>query len=169
MPLVKPFGFGATTARPIVELRYVQTDLQVANIFTKLLVSDNLQHFTEMLGIQHLDVPRLRETTGKGKKTGDGTGQRAKDGRTNTRGDERKKEVERNKEVESTREVDTSKQVGASGNGGRVKKDRANRKKKAKTRTWSDVVKGLKPEDELGTTNSEKRGNESGAIDLDKS
>ena len=43
-----------------VELRYVRTDLQVADIFTKALGSDKLQHFSEMLGLQHLDTPQLR-------------------------------------------------------------------------------------------------------------
>ena len=51
------------------KLRYVQTDRQVANIFTKLLGSDKLQHFTEMLGVQHLDMPQLRGRTSKGKET----------------------------------------------------------------------------------------------------
>ena len=36
---------------------------------------------------------------------------------------------------------------------------------KDKTRMWSDVVKGLKIEDELETTNSDKSGNESEAVD----
>ena len=48
-----------------VELQYVHTDQQVADIFTKPLGSDKLQHFTEMLGVQHLDVPHLRGRTGK--------------------------------------------------------------------------------------------------------
>ena len=43
-----------------VELRYVRTDRHVAGIFTKALGTDKLQHFSEMLGIQHLDVPHLR-------------------------------------------------------------------------------------------------------------
>jgi hypothetical protein len=47
-------------------------------------------------------------------------------------------------------------EAGTSGNGGRIKKDRTGRKKKAKTRTWSDVVKGLEPEDESEETDSEK-------------
>ena len=55
-----------------------------------------------------------------------------------------------------TEEVGTSEQVGTSGSGGRVKKDRADQKKKAKTRTWSDVVKGLELEDESGATVSNK-------------
>ena len=46
-----------------VELRYVQTDRQVANIFNKALGSDKLQHFSEMLGVQCLDVPHLRGRT----------------------------------------------------------------------------------------------------------
>ena len=37
---------------------------------------------------------------------------------------------------------------------------------KAKTRTWSDVVKGMNIEDELETTNSDNSMNESGATDL---
>ena len=49
--------------------------------------------------------------------------------------------------------------------GGRVKKDRADRKMKAKTWTWFDVVKGLKIEDELEIANSEKSGNESEVAD----
>ena len=33
------------------KLRYVQTDRQVANIFTEPLGSDKLKHFTELLGV----------------------------------------------------------------------------------------------------------------------
>ena len=36
---------------------------------------------------------------------------------------------------------------------------------KAKTETWSDVVKGLKTKDELETTNSDVNGNRSAAAD----
>ena len=43
-----------------VELRYGHTDWQVADIFTKALGVDKLQHFSKMLGIQHLDKPHLR-------------------------------------------------------------------------------------------------------------
>ena len=48
-----------------------------------------------------------------------------------------------------TEEVDTSGRVGTRGKGGRVKKERANQKKKARTKTWSDVVKGLQTDEEL--------------------
>ena len=51
-----------------VGLWYVHMDRQVADIFTKPLESDKLQHFTEMLGVQHLDVPHLRGRS-KGKDT----------------------------------------------------------------------------------------------------
>ena len=114
-----------------------------------MLGSDKLQCFSDMLGLQHLDVPHLRGRTGPGITT--------------------KKENEiggavEKKGVESSEEVGTSDTVGTtSGNSGRVKKDRANWKMEAKTRTCFDVVKGLKIEDELETANSDKRGNESEA------
>ena len=38
--------------------------------------------------------------------------------------------------------------------------DEANKGEKAKSKTWSDVVKGLKIEDELETSNSDKSGDE---------
>ena len=58
--------------------------------------------------------------------------------------------------------MDISEGGGTSGNNSRVNKDRANRKMKTKTRTWSDVVKGLKIEDKLETYKSR---NESDATD----
>ena len=78
-----------------------------------------------MLGLQHLDVPHLRGRTGPGITT--------------------KKENEiggavEKKGAKSTKEVGTSDRVGTSGNDGRVKKGRADRKMKAETWTWFDVV-----------------------------
>ena len=99
-----------------------------------------MQHFTDMLGVQHLDVPHLRGRTGSnGTVTGKGKeiANCISKGRTDKRGDKKKKGAE------STKEVDTFEQVGASGNDDRAKKDRVDRKKKAKIRTWSDVVKGM--------------------------
>ena len=69
------------------------------------------------------------------------------------------------KEPEPTEGVTTSEHVGASRDGGRVKQDSLADRKKAKTQTWSDVVKGLKTEDELETTNSDKTWNESEEAD----
>ena len=42
-----------------VELVYVLTNQQVSDIFTKPLGLDKLQHFSSMLGLQHLDMPNL--------------------------------------------------------------------------------------------------------------
>ena len=53
--------------------------------------------------------------------------------------------------------------------GGRAKKGRVDQKKKAKTQTQSVVVKGLKPEDELENTDSDKSWNESETTNSDKS
>ena len=44
--------------------------------------------------------------------------------------------------------------------------DKAKKGREAMTKTWSDVVKGLKIEDELETTNSDKSGDESETTDL---
>jgi hypothetical protein len=43
-----------------VELQYVQTDRQTADIFTKPLGLDKLRQFSSALGLCHLDVPNLR-------------------------------------------------------------------------------------------------------------
>ena len=43
-----------------VELLYVPTDRQTADIFTKPLGLDKLRQFSGALGLRHLDVPNLR-------------------------------------------------------------------------------------------------------------
>ena len=43
-----------------VELQYVPTDRQTADIFTKPLGLDKLLQFSGALGLRHLDVPNLR-------------------------------------------------------------------------------------------------------------
>ena len=88
-----------------------------------------------MLGIQRLDVSHLRGRAAR---------------KNNSCDDETKHEPVKRRRAEE--EVETS---GASG---KVKK-------KARTKTWSDVVQGLK-EDKLETTNSDKSGNESETADL---
>ena len=115
-----------------------------------------------MLGVQHLDVPHLRGRTSKDTEIGKSkeTTDCISEGRTD------KGRVKKKKGVESTKEVDTSEQVGTSGNGGRVKKDKTDRKKKTKTRTWSNVVKGLEPKDDSAATDSDKSWNESQTTDL---
>ena len=43
-----------------VELMYVSTDQQNADIFTKALGLDKLRQFSSTLGLRHLDMPTLR-------------------------------------------------------------------------------------------------------------
>jgi hypothetical protein len=43
-----------------VEVQYVPTDRQIADIFTKTLGLDKLRQFSGTLGLRHLDVPNLR-------------------------------------------------------------------------------------------------------------
>jgi hypothetical protein len=43
-----------------VELQYVPTDRQIADILTKPLGLDKLWQFSGALGLRHLDVPNLR-------------------------------------------------------------------------------------------------------------
>ena len=121
-----------------VELTYVLTDQQIADIFTKPLGLDKLRQFSGALGLRHLDVPNLRGRT---------------DRKNHERGQERSgsaNDVESNDEFDfgSTEEAEGSnriKKLKPSDQGG----DEAKKGKKAKT--WSDVVKGLKIEDELET------------------
>ena len=40
---------------------YVLTDLNVADIFTKPLGLDKLRHFSDMVSVQYLNMPHLRE------------------------------------------------------------------------------------------------------------
>ena len=46
-----------------VELQYVPTNRQTADIFTKPLGLDKLRQFSGALWLRHLDVPNLRGTT----------------------------------------------------------------------------------------------------------
>jgi hypothetical protein len=51
-----------------VELQYVPTDRQMADIFTKPLGLDKLRQFSGALGLRHLDVPHLRGRYNQGRK-----------------------------------------------------------------------------------------------------
>ena len=100
-----------------VELRYAWTDRQVTNIFTKVLGTDKLQHFSKMFGIHHLDLPHFRgRATEEPKKepTDEGMGRAEED-------------VESTEDVEPTEENETSGKAKTSGKGDRVKKDKADR------------------------------------------
>ena len=91
-------------------------DRQVVEIFTKVLRSNKLQHFLEMLGLQHLDVTHLKGRTSTGEDTGEAVRDEEK---IETRGDKDENQLE------STKDVSTSDKVGMSGYGSRVTKDRA--------------------------------------------
>ena len=50
-----------------VEHLYVRTDRQFVDIFTKALGSNKMQPFSEMLGLQYLNVPHLMGKIGIGR------------------------------------------------------------------------------------------------------
>ena len=83
-----------------VELRYVRTDRQIADIFTEVSGSNKWEHFSEMLGMQRLDVPHMRGRM----ETNTGTEEVSEEKKNETRADEEKKGAE------STEEVGTSNQ-----------------------------------------------------------
>ena len=137
----------------------------------KPLGLDKLQQFSGLLGMQHLDMPNLR-------------------GRGEARNEERNDDIRKAKmndgfDFEPTLEVkmfEPDEEV----EDGWTCKDRTDKwrlvkrwgsdhkgkpkpkptekgggkTRKTKTQTWSDVVKGLKVEDELETANSDKSWNE---------
>ena len=147
-----------------VELVYVSTDHQTTDIFTKPLRLDKLRHFSSALGLQHLDMPNLRgrkERSGQDRKAESdeefdfGTVEEAEDGYG---GRNQREELD----LEPTEPGGG--RAAKVGRGSRVKKGKDDQEK-AKTKTWPDVVKGPKIEDELETPNSEKRGNESETTD----
>ena len=98
-------------------------------IFTKLLGLDKLQHFTKMLGVQHLDVLHLR-----GRETRQDNRCDDKLEKESAKGKRRAQE-----EAESIEDVETSSRARL---GDRVENNRLDQKKKARTKTWLDVVKG---------------------------
>jgi hypothetical protein len=75
-----------------VELQYVPTDRQMADIFTKPLGLDKLRQFSGALGLRHLDVSSLR-------------GRHDQEGRKEQGSQEPKaRDVERRKEAERMRQ-----------------------------------------------------------------
>ena len=134
-----------------IEVHYHFVREQIPSIFTKAVEMDKLQHFSKMLGLMHLDMLHL-----KARSTGLQTDKEESEG--NERVQEPAKGKRRaQQEAKSTKDFETFKKCGSV-------KDKTNRKKKARTKTWSDVVEGLK-EEEFETTNSDKRGNELRTID----
>ena len=121
-----------------------------------------LRQFSGALGVQYLDMPNFR-------------------GRNERRNEEdnRKPKLETNFDFSPTEEVGvhgTTKEAetrhGGSHRNGEAKpkptKIGGGKAGKTKTQTWFDVVKSLKIEDELETTNSGKSWNESEAPDSER-
>ena len=82
-----------------------------------------MQHFSEMLGLQHLDLLHLRGRTVTGteiQKIGNGTRQGAGEKETTKTGGDKKKNG-----AEWIEEVGTPERVGTNGNNGKLKKDKA--------------------------------------------
>ena len=124
-----------------VELVYVATDRQTANILTKPLGLDKLQQFSGALGLRHLDVPNLR---GREEQESSAIDREAESGEEfDFRWVE---EAESGHGANNRREEPNSVEQGEDG---------AKKGEKYKTKTWSDVVKGLKTKDKLESTNSE--------------
>ena len=121
---------------------YVPTDRQIVNIFTKPLGLDKLRQFLGMLGLRHLDVPNLRVR---------------KDYKREQERSESDREAESDAKFDFglVEEVEGgSAQEAKSGHGGSNRReelksteqegDEAKKGEKAKTKTYSHVVKGLK-------------------------
>ena len=83
-----------------------------------------MQHFSRILGLQHLDVPYLKGRIGKG--TNGAVREGKSKGETGVATEKKKAELD----AEMTEEVGTSDRAKI---GGRVIKDRVDRKKEAKT------------------------------------
>ena len=75
-----------------VELKYVLTDRQTADMFTKPLRLDKLRKISGMLGLRHLNVPNLRGRDLRGRDVSNDQG--------------REREVLKDREAESDDEFD---------------------------------------------------------------
>ena len=130
-----------------VELVYVATDRQTANILTKPLGLDKLQQFSGALGLRHLDVPKLR-----GRNDHEREQERSESDREANLDEEFIFGLNEEAEGGSTEEAESGhggnnrrKELSSAEQGG----DEAKKGEKAK----NNVVKGLKTEEELETTN----------------
>ena len=131
-----------------VQLQYVPTDRQTADIFTKPLGLDKLRPFSGALRLRHLDLPNLR-----GRRV---SRERAREHERSGR--DRDTELDDKFDFGSAEEAEgESAEECESGHKG------SNRKKEPKLikHGGDDTIKGKKIEDELETTNSDESGNRS--------
>ena len=127
-----------------VELQYVPTDRQTADIFTKPLGLDKLRQFSGALGLRHLDVPNLR-----GRKVLDQAAEHERSGRDDT---ESSDEFDLGSAEEAERgpaEMSRSGQKGSS----------QRKEPKPTMHRGDDAIEGEKTEDELETANSDESEN----------
>ena len=129
-----------------IELQYVPTDRQTADIFTKPLGLDKLRQFLCALGLRHLDVPNLR-----GRKVPE---DRAREQERRGRGHDTESDdkyefgLAEEAEVESVEEVD----------GVPAEKSEGGQKgssRREEPKPTEHAMEGEKTEDELETTNSD--------------
>ena len=131
-----------------VELQYVPTDRQTADIFTKPLGLDKLRQSSGALGLRHLDVPNLR-------------------GRRVSRDQAREQERSgRDRDTESDDEFDFGSAEEAEGGSAEESESGhkgSNRRKEPKSTKHGgdEAIKGEKTEDELETANSDDNKNHS--------
>ena len=130
-----------------VELAYVPTGRHVADIFTNPLGLDKLRHFSSELGLRHLDTPNLRGRQEEQEEKRERSGIAC-----DVKSDEEFYFMLVEETEEENRGCNHKKESKITGQGG----DIAKKGVKAKTKTWSNVVKGLKTEGELETANSGK-------------
>ena len=137
-----------------VELHYVPTDRQTADIFTKPLGLDKLRQFSGALGLRHLDVPNLRGREVEVPK--DQAGEQERSGRDcDTESDD---EFDLEFDLGSAEEVER----GPAGKSGCGRKGSSRRRElKPTTHGEDDAIEGEKTEDELETANSDKSENRS--------
>ena len=129
-----------------VELQYVPTDRQTADVFTKPLVLDKLRQISGALGLRHLDVPNLW-------------------GRRVLRGRAREQERSaKDRDTESDFEFDFGSAEEAEGGsaekfGSGQKGSNQRREPKPTKHGGDDAIKGEKTKDKLETTNLDESKN----------
>ena len=135
-----------------VELTYVPTDWQTADIFTKPLGLDKLQQFSGALGLRHLDVPILRPRKFLREVPKDHGREQERSGR--------------DRDAESDDESDFGSADEAEGGSAEESENecegRRQKKEPKPTKNGGDeAIKGEKTEDKLETANSDESENRS--------
>ena len=135
-----------------VELLYVPTDRQTADILTKPLGLDKLRQFSGALGLRHLDVPNLR-----GRRVpNDQAREQERSG--GDRGGDRDTESDVEFDFGSAEEAERGPaEKSESGQKGSSRR----REPKPTVQGEDDAIEGEKTEDELETANSNKSENQS--------